>query len=147
MRNEVLIPKSVLLIEDDKDDQDFFKEAVSDIDNVFLCKISTNGEEALCYLKEAIIMPDLIFADINMPILNGIECLLGILANQRTKSIPVVFLTSDTRNLESVHTLGAKAFIRKQADVKRLHSHLKRVIDFFLFSDSSTASQTFMTLL
>eukprot|EP01035_Chromulina_nebulosa_P054372 gene54372-74484_t len=71
--------KSILLVEDDKDDQEFFIEAIKDIENVTLYFVANNGKEALDKLRNSKVLPDLIFTDINMPVMNGIECLTAII--------------------------------------------------------------------
>ena len=79
--------KSIFLVEDDKDDQDFFTEALNEIANTKLFAIASNGIEALLRLKHSIILPDIIFMDINMPVMNGIECLVELTQNPLTKYI------------------------------------------------------------
>jgi CheY-like chemotaxis protein len=88
--------KSILLIEDDKDDQEFFMEAMRANENATVCRVVNNGREALEFLRTASVMPDLIFSDINMPEMDGIECLAAIQNNPFTKNIPVVMLSTST---------------------------------------------------
>ncbi|MFD2523906.1 response regulator [Emticicia soli] len=119
---------SVLLIEDDEDDQSFFIEAISGIQNTVLCHIACNGKEAIDKLKNSIVLPDIIFTDINMPLMNGIECFLEIVKNPRTKNIPVVFLSTDTGQKAHVFQLGAKGFIQKPTDFHILSKQLSQMI-------------------
>lgn len=120
--------KSVLLIEDDEDDQWFFIEAIKDISNVSLYHVANNGSAALDKLKNSAILPDIIFSDINMPLMNGIECFLEIIKTPRTRHIPVVFISSDTSKKELVYKLGAKAFIEKKSDKQTLSELLKQIV-------------------
>ncbi|MBB6004385.1 response regulator [Arcicella rosea] len=120
--------KKVFLIEDDQDDQWFFKDALSKINKVCFWGLAQNGNEALKQLKEADLLPDIIFSDVNMPIMGGVECYMNILKNPETKNIPVVFLTNDMSNIEKVLQLGACAFINKPSDEKTLRLKIQQVI-------------------
>jgi CheY-like chemotaxis protein len=68
----------IFLVEDDTDDQTFFKEALDTIQDTLLLDIAENGQEALAKLRGMPIYPDIIFMDINMPVMNGIDCLREI---------------------------------------------------------------------
>lgn len=132
MRTETAIPnhtRSILLVEDDTDDQFFFAEALSEIRNASLCDIASNGREALDKLKAMAPLPDLIFMDINMPLMNGIECLSAIMDGARTRHIPVVILSTDTGQREFALQMGAKAFLKKPSDSGVLRSQLEQMIN------------------
>ena len=135
--------KSILLVEDDKDDQYFFIEALSKIENATIYDVASNGKEALDKLKNSVILPDLIFMDINMPLMNGIECLSEIIKTSKIRDIPVVILSTDTGKAEIVRELGAKAFIKKPCDIKILHEKLKQMINSDFIVDSLIGNQIF----
>lgn len=120
--------KKVFLIEDDQDDQWFFKDALSKINKVSLLGLAKNGKDALEQLEESEVLPDIIFSDINMPVMGGVECFIKILKNPRIKNIPVVFLTNDMSSIEKVLQLGACAFINKPSDEKTLRIKIQQVI-------------------
>ena len=86
--------KNIFLVDDDKEDQEFFIEALNKIENAKLYGIASNGKEALDTLKKTDTLPDFIFMDFNMPLMNGIECLFEITNLARTKDIPVLMLSS-----------------------------------------------------
>lgn len=88
--------KSILLIEDDPDDQEFFIEAISHIQNTSQYAVVNNGREALERLNTSMVLPDLIFSDIEMPLMNGIYCFTEIKKAPRIRNIPLVFLSSST---------------------------------------------------
>jgi len=129
-------PKNVLLVEDDKDDQMFFTEALMEIENVTLFDIANNGSEALSKLENAAILPDIIFMDINMPLMNGINCLEVMLKKPVIREIPVVFLTTDISKIEIAYKLGAKGFIEKPNDGKTLRRVMEEMINLNLIADS-----------
>ncbi len=133
--------KKVLLIEDDQDDQWFFKEAISKINKVSLFGLAKNGKEALEQLEEADVLPDIIFSDINMPVMGGVECFMKILKNPRIKNIPVVFLSNDMSNIENILQLGSCAFINKPSDEKTLRLKIQQAIrqEFYINTFSTNS--------
>jgi CheY-like chemotaxis protein len=136
----VKIPVRILLIEDDEDDQFSFIDALNKVDNAVLQFLARNGKEALDYLSKACILPNLIFSDINMPVLNGIQCLKEIVKNPHINNIPVVMMSTDTGNAEVAVALGASTFIAKPADGKHLQRKLQQAITQYAgMEDSSTA--------
>lgn len=121
--------KNIFLVDDDPDDQLSFIEALSQIENATLYDVANNGKEALERLEHSSSLPALIFMDINMPVMNGIECLSEIIKNPQIRNIPVVILTSDTVQAELVCKLGAKAFLKKPGDSKILREQLQQMIN------------------
>lgn len=134
--------KSIFLVEDDLDDQEFFVEALHEIENASLYGIANNGEEALYKLNNPI-RPDLIFMDIRMPNMNGIECLVKILQTEQIKDIPVIMLSSEIPQIEKVRSLGARGFIEKPSDNRVLRSHLEKMINTDYTADNSRTGQHF----
>ncbi len=123
--------KQVLLIDDDKDDAELFREALLDINSEMVFKHyqeSNTGLKAL--LEESIDLPDLIFLDINMPILSGWECLTQFKRAQHLKNIPVFMFTtsSQPREREIAKELGASGFITKPSEYKALKDLLFDVL-------------------
>ncbi|HKR06829.1 MAG TPA: response regulator [Bacteroidia bacterium] len=139
--------KNIFLVEDDLDDQLFFAEALGKIKNAALYYIASNGREALDKLETAAVLPDIIFMDVHMPKMDGIECLTAITKNEKIKNIPVVMLTTDTGKMKLVHELGAKAFIKKPSDGKILHQKIEQMINLDFSADSHIASQTFQPVI
>ena len=135
--------KSILLVEDDKDDQFFFIRALGGIENATLFAVANNGKEALSKLENAARLPDLIFTDINMPVMNGIECLTAIIKNPKICNIPVVILTSAVEQMERAQQLGAKAFIKKPSDPLSLRTELARMINMDFVVVSNNTDQIF----
>ena len=129
--------KTILLVEDDKDDQESFIQVISEIENATLLHIANNGVEALEVLERSETLPALIFMDINMPKMNGLECLSEIIKNPQTKNIPVVMLTTSIHDAEQVRQLGAKAFIKKGSD-KILMTQIKGILNIDLLSENNS---------
>ena len=83
--------KNFLIGDDDPDDQELFLEALKEIDEDFVCVTAFDGQEVLDKLENSLFVPDMIFLDLNMPKMNGHECLKEIKKNSLLKkywSIP-----------------------------------------------------------
>src|SRR5687767_6825903 len=85
--------KRILLVEDDLDDQMFFCEALNKLQSAIECRIANDGVEALELVEEPPPF-DLIFLDLNMPKVNGFECLKRLKDHPIHKEIPVVILST-----------------------------------------------------
>jgi CheY-like chemotaxis protein len=111
-----------LLIDDDVDDQEIFMLALTQIGDQFNCLAVNNGYEALQQLKKQSILPDYIFLDLNMPRMNGKECLKELKKNDRLTNIPVIiYSTSSSLNdINDTRRLGAADFITKPFSIKDL---------------------------
>ncbi len=127
--------KTLFLIEDDPDDQEFFIDAIRQIKNVTLYGIAGNGKEALGIMHKSDLLPDIIFSDINMSVMDGIECLIAIVNNPKTKNIPVVMLTSASDEIENALRLGAIAFIEKTYRLQILIESIEYIIALDLHSE------------
>jgi CheY-like chemotaxis protein len=109
---------SILLVDDSESDRNLFRHILGEIDpNIYYISLS-NGDQALSYLNNAESLPDYIFLDINMPGMNGIECLEQIKKNERIKSIPVImYSTSDGKKYAPIaKALGADVYLTKSMD-------------------------------
>jgi CheY-like chemotaxis protein len=122
-------PISILLIEDDEDDQEFFREALREVQDVTLLQIASDGQEAIDTLTNSIILPEIIFMDVDMPRMNGIECLREISNNPRIRNVPIVMLTSCVAHRELSLNLGARAFIKKPPDGRDLSKKLIQIVN------------------
>ena len=128
----------IVIIEDDIDDQGFFIEALSNIRNAKLCGLANNGKEALHELKHSGVIPDTIFININMPLMNGIECSCALINIPRISHIPVIMLSTEVDQVEFCCWLEQKGYIKKPADITALQTELNRVI----YSDSCNYKAT-----
>ena len=100
----------ILYIDDDPEDRDFFSDAIHAIDPSFVCNTAIDGEQGLKALEESIILPDFIFLDINMPVMDGREFLIAIKRIPRLRSIPIVVYTTSARIRERLEYLGLGAY-------------------------------------
>jgi len=104
------------IVDDDIDDQELLKEAINEVDGSIRCLSASNCEEALDLLKSRRIPePELIFLDLNMPLMSGRQFLEGVNENAVLASIPIIVLSTsaDQNTKASVLELGARQFITK----------------------------------
>ena len=135
--------KYVLLVEDDEHDTFFFTRAIRKIENAILLPVANNGADALLELTGSDFLPDLIFMDINMPCMNGMECLREIGKNPDWSCIPVVMLSTSVEEAGEARSLGAKAFFKKTSDQTLLHANLVQMINLDFIAEKDIAAQTF----
>jgi len=121
--------KGILLVEDDIEDQEFFIEAISDVNHAVLHGIAANGKEALEKLATTPILPDIIFMDIRMPVMDGLECLAAIIRNPITTNIPVIMLSNSLDQVAEANSIGAMAFIKKPTLPTVLGSKLSQILN------------------
>ena len=118
----------VLLVDDNPDDvalmqRVFSRAGVLARDEVVVAR---DGVQALDFLfatgepagREATLLPRVVFLDLKMPRVDGLEVLRRLRADERTKLVPVVVLTSsdEDRDLAQSYRLGANSYIRKPED-------------------------------
>ena len=129
----------VLLIEDNKHDQFFFTQALNEIEHASLFHIANNGEEALEILSCNLTLPDIIFTDIHMPVMNGITYLSESSKMALVRDIPVVVLSSDTSKMETIRDLGVRVFIEKPEDCNILQKLVEYVLSMRFMTGEKAA--------
>src|SRR5688500_5834273 len=106
---------NILYCDDDQDDIEFFKKAVSQINPTINCITTLDAEEALSILLNQEGKPDAIFIDLHMPKLDGIECVIAIKRNKNLKRIPIVIMSNGLgrTQIEQFNKLGVYRFVSK----------------------------------
>jgi len=124
-------PIKILLIDDDEDDQALFVDALNQIDNSFRCDVASSGSEAMHSLNTKSPAPDIIFLDLNMPKMNGYECLAEIKNEEKFKHIPIVIYTTVTAQTEEqrTHLMEAEHFFTKPNDFTVLVKELTIILE------------------
>jgi len=120
----------IFLIDDDEDDQLFFSEALKLINPSLQYDSAANGKIALDKLTSIDRLPDLIFLDLNMPVMNGYEFLKQAMNNLHINKIPIgIFTTSNIlSDIERAKELGAKFFFTKPNDFNVLCDKLEKIL-------------------
>ena len=110
----------ILLVEDDADDEALTRRALekNNVRNELV--VARDGQEALDYLRGAPRLPELVLLDLKLPKIDGFEVLRRLRADERTRLLPVVVLTSsnEQRDVASSYSLGANSYVRKPVDFK-----------------------------
>lgn len=121
--------KNILQIDDDYDDCDFFLEALEEVSSAAYTAIH-NPVQALQKLVCKEIHPDLIFLDINMPVMNGMELLIEMNKKEVIKNIPVIiFSTSIPSDIENkLQGLGAVGYYIKPNDFGTMKTILRNIV-------------------
>lgn len=119
------------MIDDDSDDQEIFALALEEVLTSYRCVTAKNGVEALEKLRSGDIKPDYIFLDLNMPRMNGKQCLAEIKKESTLNNIPVIIYStsSESRHKEQMISMGASAFVTKPPVIPELIASLKDVFD------------------
>jgi len=122
---------TLLLIDDDADDQEIFSIALQNINSLIRFVISDNCKDALEKLsKDKMFKPDFIFLDLNMPGMSGSQCLTEIKKQNRFKHVPVIIYTTSSgqRDKDETKKLGADYFLTKPTDINKLITILKKIL-------------------
>lgn len=122
--------KIAYLIDDDPDEQDFFEEALKDMNRGIQLIYGSDSRDAVKKLKRGNFIPDFIFLDINMPRLNGWECMAQIQNLEHLTHTPIaIYSTTLPPTLPpEAGNVRVSEMIKKQASI----SDLKKVLnDFF----------------
>lgn len=105
----------ILLIDGDRDDTELFVAALEKLKDSFHCDTSDSAVDALGQLQSGGLHPDIIFLDLNMPVMTGQDFLKAIKKDSLLRHIPVVVLStaSHSQAIEAAKALGAHQFIIK----------------------------------
>jgi CheY-like chemotaxis protein len=125
---------TILLVDDDEDDQCIFIDLIRDIRQEVQCFTADDGLQALEKLRDLVPAPGLIFLDLNMPFINGFECLERIRQDNRLKTIPVVIFTTSQSDSDrkKAKDNGADLFLSKTADLRSLRDSLRNILDRYM---------------
>jgi|SRR5688572_5819537 CheY-like chemotaxis protein len=121
----------ILGVDDDHDDLEIFREALREVNGSIECITARNGVEALDLLTDKLlILPDYIFLDINMPFMDGKQCLQEIKKQEILRDIPVVMYstTSHANEIDNYLKLGASRFVVKPPTFNKLVETLQQVL-------------------
>ncbi|MBA9074231.1 CheY-like chemotaxis protein [Flavobacterium gossypii] len=137
----------IYLADDDKDDREIFQEAFNEINSGNDLRIFNNGLEVIDFLNANDEIPDIIFLDLNMPLMSGIETLRIIRGNERYGSLSVVIYStsSSERDIEDTLSAGANIYINKPNNYRALKETIMKVMKIdWQFRTSELDRENFM---
>jgi PleD family two-component response regulator len=124
--------KNIFIIDDDEDDRQIFCEAIREVNDKIFVTEARDGNEAMTMLLDNFFTPpDLIFLDLNMPKVGGLECLSFIKHNSKYREVPVIIYTtaSDQYFIDKAYIGGASLFISKPCYFGDLRKILEKVFN------------------
>lgn len=129
--------KVILLVEDNPDDEALTRRALKRNNILNELVVAHDGVEALDYLnasgvyagRDTRVMPQVILLDLKLPRIDGLELLGRLRADDRTKLLPVVILTSskEEQDLIKGYSLGANSYIRKPVDFSQFMEAVRQL--------------------
>ncbi|MEO6348394.1 MAG: response regulator [Aquaticitalea sp.] len=130
-KNELSEKKLLMIVDDDKDDRFFFRSAIRKNNPSFECVEAENGVDALQQLRKVEVLPDFIFLDLNMPKMDGRECLKELKKDKTLKHIPVIIYSTSEYKVDKEVTkeLGADYFLTKLSDIYPLPEELVKAMN------------------
>jgi two-component system response regulator len=131
--------KIILLVEDNPDDVALTLRALKKNQILNKVIVARDGSEALDFLfgtenSPPIDMPEVILLDINMPRMSGLEVLKRIRADERTRLLPVVVLTTSDEDRDRIdsYRLGANSYISKPVEFEEFNKVVKQLGIYWL---------------
>lgn len=122
----------VFLVDDDQDDRELFAEVIKGIDDSINLLLFKDALELMEYLdKEDIVLPQIIFLDLNMPLISGTESLKQIRSNPRFMDISIAIYSTSSleKDIEETFVNGANIYITKPNDFSILKKTIKNVLN------------------
>ena len=129
--------KVILLVEDNPDDVELTRLAFDEAKIANQLVVVGDGAEALDYLfakgryadRDPTEMPSIVLLDLNLPKVDGREVLQAVRANEATRTLPVVVLTTSTEpfDVEASYALGVNSYIQKPVDFEQFVWAVKQV--------------------
>jgi two-component system, response regulator len=139
--------KIILLVEDNPDDVTLTLRALKKNNILNEVVVAKDGVEALDYLfgagiyagRDTSVMPVVTLLDLKLPKMDGLEVLKRVRANDKTKLIPIVILTSskEENDLINGYSLGANSYIRKPVDFEQFNIAIRELGLYWILLNES----------
>ena len=121
----------IILVDDDEDDRLFFTDAFEELKISTKIQTFKDGVELMDHLNaDEVVLPEIIFLDLNMPKKNGMECLNEIKSDSKFNNIAIaIYSTSSSEeHIEETFVKGANIYIKKPSDFNTLKKVLQDVV-------------------
>lgn len=129
MKKEKLV---IVLLDDDEEEHVLFKEVANDFVQISSVVSFSKGKELLAYLSNpSAKIPDILFLDLNMPILSGIDCLVEIKKESRFANMPIaIYSTSSSKSdMKTAYQNGADFYINKPFEYSGMEKILRNILN------------------
>lgn len=143
----LLQPLLIYLADDDNEDRMLFKEALDEIDMNVTIEDFDNGVTLMDnLLKLEKPLPQVIYLDLNMPLMNGEECLNDIKSEPRLSKIPIVIYSThaDIVITEELRKKGADLYLVKPNSFEKLKNLLTKSLEYIYFSNDVNSFPEFV---
>lgn len=122
--------RHLLLIDDDEDESDFFSLVLKELPPVKY-SYADSARKGIELMKAD--LPDIVLLDMNMPAVNGLDCLREIKGSAALKSVPIIiYSNSNDENLrQSALAIGAADCLKKPQSMGHLKELLQKVLSDF----------------
>ncbi len=119
----------ILFVDDDVDDVEMFSAALKKVNHTVRCIVAYNGKQALDILHTGVI-PDYIFLDINMQVMNGRETLRALRKDRRYKKVPVIMYSGviTPEEIIAYKKEGASRFLIKPQTFQDVCQSLEKIM-------------------
>jgi CheY-like chemotaxis protein len=141
------LARPILLVEDNPDDVELTRLAFNEAGIASELHVARDGAEALDFLfargahaGRGGELPSIVLLDLNLPRVDGREVLQAVRADPRTRSLPIVVLTTSGEpfDVEACYALGANSYIRKPVDFQQFVWAVKQVGMYWLVLNQPT---------
>src|SRR3712207_5564695 len=142
--------KVILLVEDNPDEELLTLRALRKNDVTGEVVVARDGVEALDYLfgtgayagRDTSVMPQLILLDLKLPKIDGLEVLRRLRADERSRLLPVVILTSSREQQDMLegYGLGANSYVRKPVNFEQFVTVVEQLKLYWLILNESPPS-------
>jgi CheY-like chemotaxis protein len=123
--------QNVFLAEDDEEDAFLFETVLSELNQDIIVKVAPDGNVLMSSLRQATLLPEMIFLDLNMPHKNGFECLSEIKGNEQWNSIKIVILStsSQAQQIATAYENGADLYLAKPTSYTQFKNMLEKCLN------------------
>lgn len=138
-------PLRVLLTDDDKGDRLVFKEIFDEMETDTIVHMVNDGKQLMDFLKkEDNPLPHIIFLDLNMPNMSGLECLKEIKSIEKYSDISIAIYSTSTseKDIEETFHHGANIYITKPGDYNELKQVLTKALSAARLNRDSAFDKT-----
>ena len=142
--------KMILLVEDNPDDEILTLRALNGNNIANEVVVTRDGAEALDYLfargqysgRDTSEMPQVVLLDLKLPKIDGLEVLSQMRADERTKEVPVVILTSSNEetDIAQSYVKGANSYVRKPVEFERFVEAVRQVGIYWMLINERLAT-------